>query len=512
MAQRMADFFAGISTAPPRHAEEEEAVLAALRAEQRRVADAAVVGCPVVSVAEVRAALRAAKQGTAPGPDGLPPYIWRRYGDLLASPLAAVFTAVGRLGQLPAGFTLGVIKGLPKPVMPDPADPGCYRPITLLNSDYRLLARVLATRLGPALAPAIEEAQTAFLPGRLIGENILFLQLLPDLLRSGAGGAADGGGGSGAAVAFLDFCKAYDTVSRPFLFGAMEAMGAGEGLLRWVRLLLSDTRAAADVNGWVSAPVGSDAGVRQGCPLSPALYLFVAQALFSFLRSRGHGVQVGDRRLLGSQFADDANVLLPSASEQHVRPFLASMSAFGRASGQHLNLGKSQLLPLGAAVPAVASAPVAGEAAARAVCGLPVVTSAVALGVEFSAGGAGSGAGWEARLAGVEASYGRLARLPLSVFGRAFGASGYGVSKLLYHAEFSAWPDAVVDRLERASVKLVDRGLAPASRKAALPGVPSALLAGGGFWPASVAAARARSPRALGGAAVGAPVLPGRQP
>ena len=96
-----------------------------------------------------------------------------------------------------------------------------------------------------------------------------------------------------------------------------------------------------------------------------------------------------------------------------------------------------------------------------------------------------AGTGWEARLAGVQACYSRLARLPLSVFGRAFGASGYGVSKLLYHAEFSTWPDSVLHRLHSVSVKLVDRGLAPASRGRALPGVPSQLLVGaprdGGF-------------------------------
>ena len=474
MAERMATFFAAISTAPEPCPADEEAVLAALRAEGRRVDRAQAVGDPVVSVEAVGKALKAAKQGKAPGPDGLPPHIWRRYGGLMAPALAAVFSAIGRLGAMPVDFTLGVIRGLPKPVMPDPTSPGYYRPITLLNSDYRLLAKVLANRLGPALAGAIEAAQTAFLPERQIGENILFLQLLPELLRSGAAGDA-----RSAAVAFLDFQKAYDTVGRPFLFAAMEAMGAGEGLLRWVRLLLSDTRAAADVNGWVSAPVPSTAGVRQGCPLSPALYLFVAQALFSFLRSRGHGITVGDRQLLGAQFADDGQVLLPSAAEEHVAPFLGSMDVFGRASGQRLNLGKCQLLPVGA----VALAP--AGAVLPAVCGLPVVSSATALGMQFSNDGNAAGTDWEARLAGVEACYGRLARLPLSVFGRALGASGYGVSKLLYHAEFSTWPDSVLHRLHSVSVKLVDRGMAPASRGRALPGVPSQLLAGsprdGGF-------------------------------
>ena len=49
-----------------------------------------------------------------------------------------------------------------------------YRPITLLNSDYKLLAKALATRLGPALQHVIDPTQTAFVPGRWIGDNVLF--------------------------------------------------------------------------------------------------------------------------------------------------------------------------------------------------------------------------------------------------------------------------------------------------------------------------------------------------
>jgi hypothetical protein len=119
------------------------------------------------------------------------------------------------------------------------------------------------------------------------------------------------------------------------------------------------------------------------------------------------------------------------------------------------------------------------------VCGLPVVAAAEALGVRFSNDPTSAGMDWGARLAGVEACYGRLAKLPLSAFGRGFGASGYGVSKLLYHAEFSDWSPQALSRLGHISRKLVDQGLAPAAAGPALPGVPSALLCGaprdGGF-------------------------------
>ncbi|KXZ53738.1 hypothetical protein GPECTOR_6g655 [Gonium pectorale] len=120
---------------------------------------------------------------------------------------------------MPLRFTDGVIKVLYK--KGDPTAPGNYRPISLLNTDYRILAKALATRLGPALSAAISAEQTAFLPGSLIGSNIFALRHLPHLLRRQ---------GRSAIVAFLDFAKAYDTVHRDFLLAAMEELGATEQL------------------------------------------------------------------------------------------------------------------------------------------------------------------------------------------------------------------------------------------------------------------------------------------
>ena len=89
---------------------------------------------------------------------------------------------------------------------------------------------------------------------------------------------------SKAVVAFLDFIKAYDTVLRPFLYKVLEAKGVGEDFIHWVMLLLSETCTSARVNGYISKPVGYEAGLRQGCPLAPILYLFVAEALLCWLK------------------------------------------------------------------------------------------------------------------------------------------------------------------------------------------------------------------------------------
>ena len=95
------------------------------------------------------------------------------------------------------------------------------------NTDYRLLARIIAARLSRALSTVIHPSQTAFLKGQRIGDNISMLQLLPDALQC----MSPNGSRSHCMIAFLDFAKAYDTVSRPFMKAVMTQMGVGVGFL-----------------------------------------------------------------------------------------------------------------------------------------------------------------------------------------------------------------------------------------------------------------------------------------
>lgn len=462
MARIMARHWAGVSDAPQTIPSSSEAVLHALRAEQRRMptGKALEAGAPKVSEKEIREALKHMASGRSPGVDGLPVEAYRHHRDVLAALLARLFTAIGTTGQVPDAFLLGAITFIHK--KGPKSDPANYRPITLLNSDYRTLTRVLASRLGPALGKAVGREQCAFLPGRRIGEAIQLLQLLPDLLRRE---------GREAVVAFTDFSKAYDTVSRPFLFEAMEAMGAGPGLLKWAKLLLTDTQAVAVVNGYISAPAAFLAGVRQGCPLSPLLYLFIGQALLSWLRHSGFGTNVGGVRIVQGQYADDATPILESL--QQVQPFHSAMQTFGEATGQRLNASKTQLLRIGQ----IKQAPEVPTQPYR------VVQEATTLGIRFSNSAptpAQLKEYWQPKLDNVYKCLQKLARMPLSTFGRAFGAGGYALSTLLYHAEYMGLPPpGLLKQLKARVAAIVDR------KGQQLTGVTGSLLAGspleGGF-------------------------------
>ena len=93
------------------------------------------------------------------------------------------------------------------------------------------------------------------------------------------------------AIVFLGISKAFDTIDREFLYHCLLEMGASFGMINLARLLLHDTRATTHVNGVNSTPRVWHSGVRQGCPLSPLLYLVMAQAL----TSNGHTFQMATR-------------------------------------------------------------------------------------------------------------------------------------------------------------------------------------------------------------------------
>ena len=479
VADTLVSHYSRISAQPVTSASAVEQVLAAVHQHATPVDSAAArqAGSPTVTAAQVHAACKHMSHGTAPGPDGLPAKVWRLGGGCMYPLMARFFTAIGECGRMPAGFTHGAVRPLCKDKDGDRAAPVNYRPITLLNTDYRVLARVLSSRLTALLARAIGPEQSGFLPGRCIGDNIHFLQLLPAALRAQAGVPSMD---DAAVLAFLDFAKAFDTVDRDFLYHVMRATGAG-AMVPWVQLMLSDCTACVVVNGECSRSAVWLAGVRQGCPLSPSLYLFVPWAMSCWLQSDAAlGISVGGRRHVSLHFADDTQAMLRSL---HSLPaLLARMAVFGDASGQRVNVAKSMLMRVGRVVGSGAEAHSLAQ-------GMSVVSQCKALGVTLSndCHTIMHTSWWDPTVLKVTHAYDKLARLRLSAMGRGMAASAYGVSTLLYRAEFQGMPPpSVLHRLRAASLVLVDKGKAPSQSVAhTLPGVARKLLPGspsqGGF-------------------------------
>jgi hypothetical protein len=163
-AELLTAAFAAISAAPTTLPDAQDEVLSALLQDTAWpavlvAAASESAGDAVVAEGEVRLAQSSLPSHRAPGKDGLPLELWRLADGAWAPVLARLYNAMFQLQRTPCRFTLGRITPLHK------GGPMCqasnYRPITLLNSDFKVLARVLAERFGKVMPACIGEEQTA---------------------------------------------------------------------------------------------------------------------------------------------------------------------------------------------------------------------------------------------------------------------------------------------------------------------------------------------------------------
>ena len=211
-----------------------------------------------------------------------------------------------------------------------------YRPISLLNTLYKVIAKLIyVNRMKPLLHLWILPSQTGFVPNRCILDNIF---LAFESIEWALENKQD------ISMLLLDFEKAYDRVSWTFLRQTMEAMGFHDTWIKQVMSLNLNASAAIIVNGEQSKTFKLQRSVRQGCPLAPYLILITVDVLGQMLQHPGcnvKGLTLPDHTTITNQmFADDTLLLLDGTSENMDRA-IAVINKFGEASGAKLNLHKS---------------------------------------------------------------------------------------------------------------------------------------------------------------------------
>lgn len=437
-----------------------------LDALDRRVPAAEVQLCKgpnvdgTVTAACLRRALEGAANGKAPGSDGLTYEVYKAFWAALAQPLAdcfnEAFADASAEPLLPPSQRQGIITLLHKGGDKPTDDVASYRPITLLNSDVKLLARVLVSRITPGLDCVIDHTQTAFLPGRWVGDNVLFHMEEIDYCQAEE---VEG------CVLFLDFEKAYDRLDRGWLFRCVERLGFPAEVSRWVRLLLSGTVASVSYHGFLSPWVAVLSGVAQGSPVSPGLYLIAAQPLAARLRQLQAAGQV-DAVVLPSgklappshQHADDTNLHTRTPSGAKAALDLAVVP-FSRATNARLNVGKSHGMLLGGPQHVSDARRLLAEVETG-VQFVPPAQHIRHLGVLLSAGDPEGAcrAMFAKRRAGVQLRIRSWARFQLSYLGRLLVAKQVLASSLYYHATFDCPPRDVLEQIVECVDSFVEFG------------------------------------------------------
>ena len=155
----------------------------------------------------------------------------------------------------------------------DPENLENWRPISLLNTDYKILTRVLAQRLQKVLPKIINFDQQGYIKNRNIAFNIRQIQ---DIIDHADNFNIDG------IILFLDFRKAFDTVNWNFLYTVLKQFGFNQPFISWIRTIYNNCTSCIMNNGWKSEFFTLKRGLRQGCP-SSALIFLVLLSLFSVL-------------------------------------------------------------------------------------------------------------------------------------------------------------------------------------------------------------------------------------
>ena len=292
-----------------------------------------------ISIHELGSALMKMNGQSAPGSDGLTvsfyKFFWPKIKDLVFNS----FTSSIERGELSTTQKRGIITVLHKGG--DRNNLGNWRPISLLNTDYKLFTKMIALRIQSAMDIIINPEQKGFLKGRNISEII---RIIDDSLY-----AANLYNTPGLMVS-IDFKKAFDSVSKSSIIKCLQLFNFGPYIINMVSALITNSESCVRNGGWYSSWFPCERGVRQGCCVSPYLFLLVAEILSIKLRNseeiKGiciNHVNVKLNKVL--QYADDLSLFVKNETE--LEAALKIIEKFGMISGLKLNRQKSIVLPFG---------------------------------------------------------------------------------------------------------------------------------------------------------------------
>jgi hypothetical protein len=278
----------------------------------------------------------------APGPDGFPARFFQRHWETLRDDVIPVVRKVFHDGVMPPGINDTALVLIPKGN--NPTELKDFRPISLCNVIYKIISKCLVNRLRPILNDIISPEQSAFVPRRLITDNAIIAFECIHAIQRGAGGREE------FCAYKLDLSKAYDHVDWGFLKSLLEKLGFQSKWVQWIMTCVSSVRYTVRFNGAPLVPFAPSHGLRQGDPLSPYIFLLVADGLSVLLKhfeqqGRLEGLRVSHRApsITHLLFADDS-LLFFRANAVQAQNVKDALTIFERCTGQLLNPSKCSML------------------------------------------------------------------------------------------------------------------------------------------------------------------------
>lgn len=278
------------------------------------------------SMEEITNTIKEMPAEKAPGPDGYTGTFYKHCWTFIKHDIVAAMRCFHDLRAGPLEKLNGAtIVLIPKSRVVDSLKD--YRPISLIHSFGKLITKTLATRLAKHIGKLVSSAQSAFIRGRCIQDNFMYVRNLARAYHRTK---------TPALLFKLGISKAFDTVSWEYVLELLEHRGFSTRWRDWLTLLFKTSHSAVLLNGVPGRRINHSRGLRQGDPLSPYLFILAIDTLQRLLELATEDGTLSPLRgrhakLRLSLYADDAVIFL-NPVQREVRALFRILDNFGQAT------------------------------------------------------------------------------------------------------------------------------------------------------------------------------------
>ena len=290
-----------------------------------------------VEIIDCEKVLKTFKSNKTPGNDGLPIEFYITFWDEIKQLLVDSFNYAFTHGELSTSQKQAVISLLQKKGK-DRLFLKNWRPISLLNVDYKILSKVIAERIRKILPSVIHFNQSGFIEDRYIGDA---LRTIMDAIEYTDYYNKEG------LMMMIDFEKAYDSLEWNYMFDVLQRFNFGPELIKWVKLFYSNIESCVTNNNITSKYFKISRGLRQGDPLSSYIFVLCVEVLAIAIRNNPkiEGISINKNILKLVQYADDTTVIVQNLKS--AEDFFRILEDFRTLSGLKINKDKTEALWLG---------------------------------------------------------------------------------------------------------------------------------------------------------------------
>ncbi|KAG7568329.1 Reverse transcriptase domain [Arabidopsis thaliana x Arabidopsis arenosa] len=291
---------------------------------------------------EIKAAFFSLPRNKTSGPDGYSAEFFTSCWSVIGGEVSAAVAEFFRSGTLLKQWNATTLVLIPK--IQNASRVSDFRPISCLNTMYKVISKLLANRLKSILPLVISHSQSAFLPGRLLSENVLLAsEIVQGYNRSNI---------SPRGMLKVDIRKAFDSVRWDFVLSILHALGIPVRFIGWIKECICSPSFSIQVNGISAGFFKSTRGLRQGDPLSPYLFLLAMEVFSRLVLSRfesgyiSYHPKTSDLKISHLMFADDVMVFFDGSSSS-LHGIYETLDDFATWSGLRINREKTLLFHSG---------------------------------------------------------------------------------------------------------------------------------------------------------------------